>query len=71
LVSRVRKMSSPLEKPNAVRPQHRHRRAAAADQDKLPFMVMQVSLEAMELWDVVEAASKDRVKDQRALATIV
>jgi hypothetical protein len=34
-------------------------------------MVMQVSLEAMELWDVVEAASKDRVKDQRALATIV
>jgi hypothetical protein len=34
-------------------------------------MVMQVSLVAMELWDVIEAANKDRAKDQRALATIL
>jgi hypothetical protein len=34
-------------------------------------MVMQISFEAMELSDVVEAASKDRVKDQCALAAIL
>jgi hypothetical protein len=34
-------------------------------------LVMQVSLEALELWDVVEAASKDRAKDRRALAAIL
>jgi hypothetical protein len=33
--------------------------------------VMHVSLEAMELWNVVEAASKDHAKDQRALAAIL
>jgi hypothetical protein len=34
-------------------------------------MVMQISFEAMELSDVVEAASKDRAKDQCALAAIL
>jgi hypothetical protein len=34
-------------------------------------MIMHVSLEAMELWDVVEAASKDCAKDQRVLAAIL
>jgi hypothetical protein len=32
---------------------------------------MQVSLEALELWDVIEDASKDRAKDRRALAAIL
>ncbi|CAO2191081.1 unnamed protein product [Urochloa humidicola] len=32
---------------------------------------MQVSLEALELWDVVEEESKDRAKDRRALAAIL
>ncbi|CAN6238154.1 unnamed protein product [Urochloa humidicola] len=34
-------------------------------------LAMQVSLEALELWDVVEEASKDRAKDRRALAAIL
>jgi hypothetical protein len=34
-------------------------------------LVMQVSLEVLELWDVVENASKDRAKDRRALAVIL
>jgi hypothetical protein len=33
--------------------------------------VKHVSLEAMDLWDVVEPASKDRAKDQHALAAIL
>jgi hypothetical protein len=32
---------------------------------------MQVSLEALELWDVVEEVSKDRTKDRRALVAIL
>ena len=34
-------------------------------------LVMQVSLEAMELWDAVEAVTKERTKDRRALAAIL
>jgi hypothetical protein len=34
-------------------------------------LVMQVSLEALELWDAVEAPCKERAKDRRALATII
>jgi hypothetical protein len=34
-------------------------------------LVMQVSLEALELWDAVEGESEDRAKDRRALATII
>jgi hypothetical protein len=34
-------------------------------------LIMQVSLEALELWDVIEDASKDRAKDRRALAAIL
>jgi hypothetical protein len=34
-------------------------------------MVMQVSLEALELWDVVEEASKDHARDWRVLAAIL
>lgn len=34
-------------------------------------LVMQVSMEALEQWDAVEAVSKDRGKDRRALATII
>ena len=34
-------------------------------------LVMQVSLEALELWDAVEAVTKDRAKDRRALAAIL
>lgn len=34
-------------------------------------LVMQVSLEAMELWDAVEAVCKERPKDQRAMAAIL
>jgi hypothetical protein len=34
-------------------------------------LVMQVSLEALELWEVVEAEGKDRTKDRRALAAIL
>jgi hypothetical protein len=34
-------------------------------------LVMQVSLEALELWEVVEEESKDRAKDRRALAAIL
>ena len=34
-------------------------------------LVMQVSLEAMELWDAVVAVSKERAKDRRALAAIL
>jgi hypothetical protein len=32
---------------------------------------MQVSLEALELWDAVEGESEDRAKDRRALAAIL
>jgi hypothetical protein len=35
------------------------------------FMVMQVSLEALEPWDVVEEASKDRARHWRVLAAIL
>lgn len=46
--------------------------AAAVDQGQLPRVVfMQVSLEALELWDVVEEVSKDRTKDRRALVAIL
>jgi hypothetical protein len=34
-------------------------------------LVMQVSLEALELWDAVEGESEDRAKDWRALAAIL
>ena len=34
-------------------------------------LVMQVCLEAMELWDAVEAECKERAKDRRALAAIL
>jgi hypothetical protein len=34
-------------------------------------LVMQVSLEAMELWDAVEAMCKERPKDRRAMAAIL
>jgi hypothetical protein len=34
-------------------------------------LVMQVSLEALELWEVVEAEGKDRAKDRCALAAIL
>lgn len=34
-------------------------------------LVMQVSLEALELWDAVEAVSAERAKDRRALAAIL
>lgn len=34
-------------------------------------LVMQALLEALELWDMVEEASKDRAKDRRALAAIL
>jgi hypothetical protein len=34
-------------------------------------LVMQVSLEALELWEVVEKESQDRAKDRRALAAIL
>jgi hypothetical protein len=34
-------------------------------------LVMQVSLEALELWEVIEAEGKDRVKDRLALAAIL
>jgi hypothetical protein len=34
-------------------------------------LVMQVSMEALELWDAVEATCKERAKDRRALATII
>ncbi|WVZ51177.1 hypothetical protein U9M48_002342 [Paspalum notatum var. saurae] len=34
-------------------------------------LVMQVSLEVMELWDAVEKACKDRARDRRALAAIL
>jgi hypothetical protein len=34
-------------------------------------LVMQVSLEALELWDAVEGESEDRAKDRRALAAIL
>jgi hypothetical protein len=34
-------------------------------------LVMQVSLEALELWEVVEAKGKDRAKARRALAAIL
>jgi hypothetical protein len=34
-------------------------------------LVMQVSLEAMELWDAVEAVCKERPKDRRAMAAIL
>jgi len=34
-------------------------------------LVMQVSLEALELWDAVEAECKERAKDRRALAAIL
>jgi hypothetical protein len=34
-------------------------------------LVMQVSLEALELWDAVEEESVERAKDRRALATIL
>ena len=34
-------------------------------------LVMHVSLEAMELWDAVDAVSTDRAKDRRALAAIL
>ncbi|CAN6286802.1 unnamed protein product [Urochloa humidicola] len=34
-------------------------------------LVMQVSMEALELWDAVEASCKERAKDRRALATII
>jgi hypothetical protein len=34
-------------------------------------LVMQVSLEAMELWDAVEAVCRERAKDRRALAAIL
>lgn len=34
-------------------------------------LVMQVSLEALELWDAVEVVCKDSAKDRRALATII
>jgi hypothetical protein len=34
-------------------------------------LVMQVSLEALELWEVVEAEGKDRAKDRRALVAIL
>jgi hypothetical protein len=32
---------------------------------------MQVSLEALELWDAVEGESENRAKDRRALAAIL
>jgi hypothetical protein len=32
---------------------------------------MQVSLEALVLWEVVEKKSQDRAKDQRALAAVL
>jgi hypothetical protein len=35
------------------------------------FLVMQVSLEVLELWKIVEAKSKDRAKDRHALAVIL
>ncbi|CAN6238160.1 unnamed protein product [Urochloa humidicola] len=34
-------------------------------------LVMQVSMEALELWDAVEATCKERAKDRRVLATII
>jgi hypothetical protein len=34
-------------------------------------LVMQVSLEALELWDAVEEESVERAKDRRTLATIL
>ncbi|CAN6231670.1 unnamed protein product [Urochloa humidicola] len=34
-------------------------------------LVMQVSLEVLELWDVVETVRKDRAKDRRALEVIL
>jgi hypothetical protein len=34
-------------------------------------LVMQVSLEALELWDAVEEESVERAKDRRALAAIL
>jgi hypothetical protein len=34
-------------------------------------LVMRVSLEALELWDTVEAVTKNRAKDRRALAAIL
>jgi hypothetical protein len=34
-------------------------------------LVMQVSLEALELWDAVEGEREDRAKDRRALAAIL
>jgi len=34
-------------------------------------LVMKVSLEALELWDAVEAMCNDRARDQRALAAIL
>jgi hypothetical protein len=34
-------------------------------------LVMQVSLEALELWDAVEGESENRAKDRRALAAIL
>ena len=34
-------------------------------------LVMQVSLEALELWDAVEAVSAERAKDRQALAAIL
>ncbi|WVZ64467.1 hypothetical protein U9M48_013976 [Paspalum notatum var. saurae] len=33
--------------------------------------VVQVSLEALELWDTVEKKCKERAKDRRALAAIL
>jgi hypothetical protein len=74
---RAGEMSSPSEKPSATM----ERVVLNSSAIELPLlmktnyhawsMVMQVSLEAMGLWDVVEAASKDRAKDRRALATIL
>jgi hypothetical protein len=77
LVSRARKMSSPPEKCSAA-VEHVVLNSGAVELPLLTktnyhewSMIVQVSLEAMELWDVVEAVSNDRAKDRRALSAIL
>jgi hypothetical protein len=69
-------MSNPSEKPSAV-VEHIILNSGVVELPLLTktnyhewSMVMQVPLEAMELWDIVESAN-DCAKDRRALATIL